>query len=245
MVCRMQWEEDHDSEMTMSVVASEQQAGLDGLRALSMFKDCADEDLASLRPALVHYPTRRHIYRQGDPYTTVYVLHEGGVKLERREGAGPPQVVSIVEPPAMFGETGLLAGLVYPVSAITFRASQLVAIDADGYVTWLRARPELYEPVIGELGRSVEQLLSDSYVRATLNAEQRVATYLLSRCQAAQGAGVVVDRALSRRDIANLLGLAPETLSRVLHAFRERHWIAVDHGCISVRSNRSLAGLLP
>ena len=51
--------------------------------------------------------------------------------------------------------------------------------------------------------------------------------------------------ALSRRDIANLLGLAPETLSRVLHAFRERHWIAVDNGCISVRSNRSLAGLLP
>jgi CRP-like cAMP-binding protein len=231
----------------MGLALVDHDSGLSTIQALPTFGERSKADLRPLARAArpLELGTRRPVYHQGEACTAVYVLAEGGVKLERREGSGPAQVVGILEPPAMFGETGLRTSMGYLVSAVTFRPSRLLAIDADVFAEWLRQRPALYECVLAELSRNLEALISTAYARATLSAEQRVASYLLHRCRDSQVGEVVVDRALSRRDIANLLGLAPETLSRVLHGFRERHWISVSEGCIAIRSNHGLASLLP
>lgn len=217
------------------------------IRALPMFQQ---RSLADIRPLAragreFRLAARRPIYRQGETCSAVYVLNEGGVKLERCEGTGPRQVVGLVEPPAMIGETGLHSSAGYLVSATTFRPSLLLEIPSAAFLDWLRTRPALYECVLDELNRNLEDVISTGYVRATLTAEQRVAAYLLHRARDFEAGAVVVDRALSRRDIANLLGLAPETLSRVLHAFRERNLIAVREGCIAVQSSDALAEIVP
>lgn len=231
----------------MALALADAESRMRILQDLAMFDDCARADLRPLarEGRELRLPARRTVYRQCEPCDAVYVLGEGGVKLERREGSGPPQVVGLVEPPAMIGETALQSSAGYLVSATTFRPSVLLQIEAGAFLAWLRARPALYECVLGELGRDLETLISSGYVRATLTAEQRVAAYLLQRAQDSDAGAFVVDRALSRRDIANLLGLAPETLSRVLHAFRERDWIAVREGCIAVRSSDALEALVP
>ncbi len=231
----------------MALALAEDESRLRTLRSLPMFRTRNRGDLRPLARSSreISIPARRMLYRQCGPCEAVYVLAQGGVKLERREGEGPAQVVGIVEPPAMIGETALQSPTGHLVTALTFRPSSLLAIDADVFLDWLRARPGVYECVLGELNRILERVISTGYVRATLTAEQRVAAYLLHRAARCDAGEVIVDRALSRRDIANLLGLAPETLSRVLHAFRERRWISVDEGCIALRSSEALAELVP
>ena len=231
----------------MALALVDDESRLRTLRSLPMFQTRGRSDLRALARSSreIAIPARRVLYRQGAPCEALYVLAQGGVKLERREGEGPAQVVGIVEPPAMIGETALQSPTGHLVSALTFRHSSLLAIDAEVFLDWLRDRPGLYECVLGELNRNLERIISTGYVRATLTAEQRVAAYLLHRAARCDAGEVIVDRALSRRDIANLLGLAPETLSRVLHVFRERRWISVDEGCIALRSSEALAALVP
>ena len=231
----------------MALAIVDDETRLEIIQSLPMFGSRGVGDLRPLARAgrELKLAARRPLYGQGEPCTAVYILAEGGVKLERREGEGPAQVVGIVEPPAMIGETALQSPTGYLVSALTFRPSVLLGIDSDAFLDWLRARPGLYECVLGELNRNLERVISTGYVRATLTAEQRVAAYLLHRAEQIDDGTVIVDRALSRRDIANLLGLAPETLSRVLHVFRERRWISVEEGCIAVCSSEALAALVP
>jgi CRP-like cAMP-binding protein len=60
-----------------------------------------------------------------------------------------------------------------------------------------------------------------------LNAEQRVAAYLLEHRDTDDLDGPVGNIPYRRKDLASRLNLTPETLCRVLGHFRKRGWISM------------------
>jgi CRP/FNR family transcriptional regulator len=86
-----------------------------------------------------------------------------------------------------------------------------------------QVQQQLLRLVSRELGRA-SQLAGD------LNAEERVASFLLDLKHRVRAAGErvqVMRLTMSRRDMANYLRLAAETVSRVFGRFRARGWVDV------------------
>jgi CRP/FNR family transcriptional regulator len=92
----------------------------------------------------------------------------------------------------------------------------------------------------GRLQRELQRIMSRELVRqqnlmtllGTMNAEERVAAFLVDLVQRRASVGEAPDRivlCMTRRHVASYLGMMPETVSRLLSRLRDRGLIAVDH----------------
>ncbi|MCC5857629.1 MAG: helix-turn-helix domain-containing protein [Ectothiorhodospiraceae bacterium] len=101
-------------------------------------------------------------------------------------------------------------------------------------------RPDLMTEMYREILRLVHLLQMDRG-----STEGRVARFLLdySELQAQRGCSrrsFVLP--MARYDLARYLGLATETVSRVLSRFRDRGWLSVDNNHITIHEPASLLG---
>ena len=77
------------------------------------------------------------------------------------------------------------------------------------------------------------------------NADDRVASLLLSMSARHQRRGLserVFRLPMSRYDIANYLGLAVETVSRIFTRFQQNEWLRVEGREVEILDRRSLCG---
>ncbi len=207
-----------------------------------------DEDLlAALLPfsALHRVSARGTLYRQGEPGETIFILMEGSMKLTRRRGSAREHVVRLIRPGEVLAESVLFSDKVYAATAVALEDSRLLAVDARRFVVHLRRDPHLAWNVLQRLGKRIEELQTQTELLATHTAEQKVAAYLMRHYRALSPCDAVVASSCRRSDLASLLALAPETLCRVITAFKRRGWIRSENGRILVVDAKALAGAAP
>jgi CRP/FNR family transcriptional regulator len=185
------------------------------------------------------------LYLQGQPGDCVFVLIEGSMKLVRRTGGAREHVVRLLRPGEVLAETVLFSSNGYPATAVALEDSRLLALDAMPFATCLRENPLLAWNVMERLGKRIEELQMQTELLATHTAEQKVAAYLVRRYRALPGTDPVVSASCRRSDLASLLALAPETLCRVITAFKRRGLIRSEHGRIAVVDAEGLGRAAP
>jgi CRP/FNR family transcriptional regulator, cyclic AMP receptor protein len=229
---------------TPSTGAPDVRALLDATR---LFGGLGDAALASLEPHTTEHWLRakQTLYVQGEPGAAVFVLIDGSMKLVRRGAAAREHVVRLIRPGEVLAETVLFSQCDYPATAIALEESHLLAIDARPFAACLRENPTLAWNVLKRLGKRIEELQAQAELLATHSAEQKVAAYLVRRHRALPRSDAVVASSCRRSDLASLLALAPETLCRVITAFKRRGWIRSEGGRIVVIDAEGLAGVAP
>jgi len=137
------------------------------LRSITLFKDLDDGPLARLEE-IAHpeqVPSRKVIFREGDPVDAFYLVKEGLVTVFREEKGKPLQVLARLEPGGFFGEMGLLndksrriasARTVLPTVLLRIEKEDLISLLADNPMLELKFRAE----VIRRHGMNVSALLS-------------------------------------------------------------------------------------
>ncbi len=168
-----------------------------------------------------------HLFRRGDPMRSIYAVRSGMYKSYLINEEGEEQVIGFHLP-------GELVGLdaIYPDA----HQCSVVALDtASACVLPFAQLSELAGDIPG-LQRQIMRLLSKEISSlvpraADSTAEQRMAAFLmdLARRLGERGYSATDLRlAMPRKDIANYLRLATETVSRVLKKFQTQGWIEVD-----------------
>lgn len=159
----------------------------------------------SLKPGQV-------LYRQGDPAGMFYVVEAGRLKLVRYGEDERTTTLLVARSGEGFAEVALFAE-VYPCTAIAEIASQVIAYPKPLLLSALRDYPDLAEDFMTLLVQRIQALQIRLELRDIRASHERVLRYL--RYLAQPGRTVIrFDRPL--KDIANDLGLTPETLSRAL-----------------------------
>ena len=172
-----------------------------------------------------------HLFRVGDPFKTVYAVRAGCYKTYTVDSEGREHVLGFHLPGELLGLDGLYTGQHY---------CNAVALDTAG-VCLLPFR-EL-DQLAGEMdtlrGRIFRLMSKDIADAGTLagdfSAEERIAAFLtgLSRRFERRGCSPAeFNLSMSRRDIANYLRLAPETVSRVFARLEKAKLIAVKQQAI-------------
>jgi len=177
-----------------------------------------------------------HIYRAGDPFTSVYAIRSGTVKTIYITNDGQEQVTGFYLPGEIMGMDGL-ANNTHTNSAIALETTAVCGIPF--------SRLEELSIKIPSLQRHFFQLMSqeitaDQQLITLLSknsAEERVASLLLSissRNNRRQLSSTHFRLSMSRADMGNYLGLTVETVSRVLSRFQKQNMLAVDKKDIEI-----------
>lgn len=186
----------------------------------------------------------RTIYFEGDEAAHYYRVRSGTVRLCKVTEDGRRQIAAFLTAGELFGWTDQ--------DVYSYSAEAVTDVTVEKYS---RARVEEAVKASPSMGRRVLSLLSNQLASAQdhllllgrMTASERIATFLLDlvrRQRAAGNGGASIDLAMSRKDVADYLGLTVETVSRTMSALKRKGIIAFsepEH--VELKQNTTLARL--
>jgi CRP-like cAMP-binding protein len=180
---------------------------------------------------------------EGEPAELLFLVARGVVKLVRALDSGRDVIVELVGPGDVVGEAALTGAGVYDTSAVCVHPSTALAIGRQAAQEFVTSNPEAV--------RNVLSLLYDSVRRAHLRVEdlsifgvrQRIARFLIRLAEwtgRQERGGTVVPLALSRQELAALVGTTMETTIRVMSGFRQQGLVEPARRGVVLRDRAAL-----
>lgn len=171
---------------------------------------------AVARARIVRLDRGDHLFHQGDPAHRIWLCRTGQLKLFRLSHSGQEKIIALINPGRSFAEATLfMPQRRYPVHCAALASSELVGFDADDLVETLRTDTEACFRLLGTMSRRMHEKIGQIDALALQNAHLRVAGYLLDEFRRHDQADVF-RLCASKKHIAGLLAIQPETLSRSL-----------------------------
>lgn len=169
------------------------------------------------------------LFKAGDAFHGVYAVTAGAVKTYVTLNKDQ-QVVDFHFPGDTVGLEAVDSG-VYTYTARALTETLVCRIDLSQAETLGERYPAFQAEMIRALGEQLRHEQSVSILLRKQSAEQRIATFLLSLAGAslwAQARGVELQLPMARKDIANYLGIAVETLCRLFKRLQDDGLIGSD-----------------
>lgn len=171
------------------------------------------------------------LLRQGEPAHTLFVVRSGSLKSVRTKEDGYEQVLSFVQPGGLLGVQALHGGA-QPVSAVALEDSTLFGLSAAALPALQRQCPVLHEALWRSLTLELVRTAETADMMAAVASDVRLARFLvwLSRRMVEAGQSPrQLHLRMARRDIASLLGVAHETVSRSFTLLADKGLLRVDN----------------
>ncbi len=158
------------------------------------------------------------VFLEGARYLGPWVLHRGSVVLVKSSASGKEQIVRQIDPGEIFAEVPVFRNVDwYPINARCATDCELSLLPVEEVRRLLRTDPQLAWAAARELAGRVAEF-RDIILDLTLaEAKQRLLRYLLRRLEGRPNAALgVVRLGINLQDLALLLGIRAESLSRAL-----------------------------
>ncbi len=175
----------------------------------------------------VHRSRKQILFSQDDPADSVFVVTSGHIRISRLLADGRRQVTGFLYPGDFLG---MAYGLEYAYTAEAIDNVVLCRFPRKKLEALFRELPHLemrlFEIASNELIAAQHQMVLLGQKTAT----ERVSSFLLEnvrRCENKGQNGSELHLPMSRVDIADYVGLSPETISRVLHELAEKGVIEI------------------
>ncbi len=176
------------------------------------------------------------LFKCGDPFQSIFAVKSGSFKTLVSSKKGGDRIIGFHLPGELMGAEAL-AGKYYGCTARALEPGSVCELRIQRLSETGRAVELLQQGVIELLGREVafSHAISSSLIRQS--AEQRLAAFFLNLSNRLSGRGIRCAGFmlyLSRRDTASYLGLASETVSRLLGQFQKLGILTVKNRRICV-----------
>jgi CRP-like cAMP-binding protein len=173
----------------------------------------------------------------------LHIVKEGKVKLVKHSDSGKDVILQIFAPGDMFGEFALFDRKPYPTSAQVMEPSSVLKLSRKEFLLFFGRHPFVATEMIMELGRQLQEAHATIKSLAVDRVEQRIANILLKlagKLGNPEGAGIVLNLALTRQDLADMGGTTVETTIRVMSRFTKMKIIKPANGKILILDLQAL-----
>ncbi|MFC1684354.1 helix-turn-helix domain-containing protein [Pseudomonadota bacterium] len=186
------------------------------------------------------------LFRTGDPFHSVFAVKSGSFKTLLPSQSGQDQIIGFHFPGETMGTAGVAEGI-YPCTARALEVSTICEVRMERLEESGQSAEMLQRAIIEMLGKEVSfnNTLMTSLIRQS--AEQRIGAFLLNLSQRLQVRGQTGEEfslSMSRSDMGSYLGLASETVSRVLTRFQKAELIELDKKRVHLLSPERLADVV-
>jgi CRP/FNR family transcriptional regulator, transcriptional activator FtrB len=212
------------------------------VRSLPLFSSLSDVNLNELLTAAYaqQFPPHVELIREGDPADFLYIVVEGSVELfsssHDRETS-----MAIVSPVSTFILAATIRDAPFLMSARTIESSKLLMIPSGNVRRVFDTDPVFARAIVIELAscyRGVVKSMKNLKLRTSI---ERVGNYILRLQDKAKGA-YLVELPYGKRNLASILGMTPENLSRAFGALQS-HGILMDGARIEITDRPALEAI--
>lgn len=168
------------------------------------------------------------LFHQGEAFSAIYAVRTGTLKTFTLTREGEEQITG-------FHLASELVGLdsydsaTYPASAKALETTNICEIPIDRLDDLTGQMPELRRQMMRLMGKELREEQQMMLLLSKKSAEERLASFLLNlaaRFKRRGYSGTTFRLTMSRSDIANYLGMAVETVSRVFTRFQKQAILA-------------------
>jgi len=185
-----------------------------------------DKDLSRLDDIINRRtPLQRgqHLFEMGDDFHAIYALRSGSIKTYVISDDGREQITAFYLPGELLGLDAINA-LKHPGAAMALETSSICEIPYDNLETLGDDVPGLHRQLTRIMSKELLQEQNLLSLLGKFTVEERIAAFLLNLSQRFEERGFSpkeFNLSMSRHDIANYLGMAVETVSRVFSRFQD------------------------
>ncbi|NNM81705.1 MAG: Crp/Fnr family transcriptional regulator [Burkholderiales bacterium] len=174
-----------------------------------------------------HFQKGSIVLHEGDPSTSLYIIHSGRLKAFLSDDQGREIVISIMEPGEYFGEMAIIDNGTRSASVMAIEDAQLSVISREDFQQYLSVHPELSHTMMLGLIRRLRNATRKIGSLALLDVYGRVAGTLLQFAREEEGTLMIQER-LTHQEIANMVGASREMVTRIMHDLVADGYISVD-----------------
>jgi CRP/FNR family transcriptional regulator len=183
----------------------------------------------------LHFGRRRlkagqPLYRAGEAFQFIYAVRSGTFKSSLVVADGREQVSGFSMAGELMGLDGLAQGR-HASTATALEDAEICAIPYEHLMDLSAGSSELQRVVARLMSREIVREHSLMLLLGSMNAEERLATFLLNVSQRMKARGWSPSEfhlRMSRAEIGSYLGMKLETVSRTFSAFVQQGLLAVD-----------------
>ena len=171
-----------------------------------------------------------YLYRMHDAFSTVYAIRSGSVKTYTSIESGAEQVTGFHLPGELLG-LNAVSTQHHTNSAIALETTSVCEVPFERLEELARDIPSMQHHMLHVMSQEIQSDHCQLMMIAKMPAEARLARFLLSLSAHFGNRGFSATEfhlSMSRNDIANLLGLAVETVSRLFSHFQDEGLLSVE-----------------
>jgi len=222
--------------------------GIEALKKFDILNGLTDSELESLTEAITlkRYDKRGIIYLPGDPLESIFLLHQGKVKISRLSEDGREITMEIYKEGDVFGEHALIERGERQSMACALEPTHISQISNNQMKAIMKQIPTLSFNVAKLMGLrriSIEKKIEDLVFR---NVPSRLAKLLLNLAHnygVELGRSILINTKLSQQELGNLIGSTRETTSHFLNQFRKVGFIDFNKRVINILDKEKLKQL--
>lgn len=186
------------------------------------------------------YPRGQILFQAGSRATGVHCLSSGIVKLYRVGAGGKEQILRLAGPGDLLGHRAVLGDRPHDHDAEAMTDVEVCYLPADTLAPLLAAASPLVRSLVQKLVEEAAEVEGRLVERSQLRAETRLTAFLLHL--AGKGEGPVrFELPLSRQELADYLGAAPETVIRALAHLSKKRLIRLEGRFVEILDRTRLA----
>ncbi len=195
-----------------------------------------------LRADVIRLKRQQPLFRMGEPAGHFFLCRSGQLKLYRIATNGNEKIIGLVNPGSSFAEAAaFMQRRTYPVNCTALRASELVRFNTRHLIGLLRESPESCLRLLGIISNRLANRVADIEALSLQNSQLRIVNYLLRLYREAGGG--IIELPTSKKYVAGLLAVQPETLSRVLTRLQQEAIVAMTRKRLEVLDPERLSAV--
>lgn len=214
-------------------------------RAAGIFSALEGNDLLQLDATRTSrlYKKGETLYSEGDQLQSYYCVRSGRVRIFKTTGKGQTLILRIAGPGEVLGLESVVVQKRATSGAQMLEVGVVCATDRKVVLELIRKDPRTAGRVIDTLASRLRDSDEERLALARLTVRERMARLLLLFAQSfgvpGQN-GFPIPLGLTRQDLAELVGTAPETLIRALREFRDEGILEASRREITILDKRRL-----
>lgn len=180
------------------------------------------------------YHRHEYIYHENKKFNSIYIIRSGSVKTYHIQPDGNTMITGFCYPGELLG-LNAIASQHYMENAVALDTVSVCALDYAEFESLSTQFTGFNQQLIKLMS---EKLASYPLTNQACSAESKLALFLLTISKKMKNygtSGVDFSLSMSRVDIAKYLGLATETVSRILSKFQLNCWLTYSNKNIQIK----------
>jgi CRP/FNR family transcriptional regulator len=186
-------------------------------------------------------------FRAGKRFDYVYAIRSGSVKSYLSTEDGRTQITGFHIAGDLLGLSAL-AAREYTCEAMALETTSVCMLDTAQFDELAREHPGLQYQMLSIMSRQIRLDEELMLLLGKRSAEEKLAGYLIGLSRRYAGRNFTTSEfhlSMSRADIGNYLGIAEETVCRIMRRFRDENVITTQRRLIRLNDMKRLRAMAP